>query len=418
MMTLSSLGLSADIQGLSAKSPLQRDATFEDLLGQQISSAGAGCVSASFKPAAPDEALKAGNIPPIDGKEPLPLEARPCPAVLVQPTVLENSPDMTDGESPKLSASPVPSMNSEIGNSTDSRLILALGVGASTLVPVGKAGSSAKMPVPAFVPSSSRDGDEAPEKTEPTSTPAQVELPAPVLALSALLTSPRSNSLPEKSDGTPLVRSKGSASAAALLTMSKNMTEPQSVGVATSAVEQGQKLSMDTALNAMPFSFENSKHTLATNGGATALGQARQAPLPVHASASDLDGSHIDLLLKDISELTSSAGKASFQLSSEHLGRLQVRLESSEVGLSVAIKTDSERGHVAVSHSQDQLRDELHTNGLRVSETSVALSHNGADRERHGHGASSRFAAPIEAALESRAETDPTQSDRPDGRFA
>lgn len=166
--------------------------------------------------------------------------------------------------------------------------------------------------------------------------------------------------------------------------------------------------------------------------GASDLGARIHLPVQTNAVASPasitphaahpegLDLTNLDSLVRDISEMTGRTGHASFRLSAEHLGPLEVRLSSSEAGVSVMIRTEREEGHSAVSQAQRQLSDDMRSNGVRVTETSVAMSNggtaNGDPRERAFH--QQRFAARIEAALAPRDDNDPEPTSRSGGRFA
>lgn len=132
---------------------------------------------------------------------------------------------------------------------------------------------------------------------------------------------------------------------------------------------------------------------------------------------SDLDNLQIDHLLRDISEITSAAGKASFQLATENLGRLHVKLENTDAGVFVAVRTDNERGHVAVTQAQKQLHDEMNANGLKVSDTSVSLGHSGTERDRSDRAPPLRLSPMIEAKGELSIPHN-EQTKRPQGRFA
>jgi Flagellar hook-length control protein FliK len=128
------------------------------------------------------------------------------------------------------------------------------------------------------------------------------------------------------------------------------------------------------------------------------------------------DLSQLDALVRDIAELSGSSGRAAFRVSGRELGDVHVQLRTTDAGLSVNIRTQSEHGHSAVAQAQGQLADDMRANGLKVAATSVAVGHEGAERnggERHPvprH-------VPVETAPAPELEQ-PQNEQRRDGRYA
>lgn len=151
-------------------------------------------------------------------------------------------------------------------------------------------------------------------------------------------------------------------------------------------------------------------------GVETGLGTT--AKLDVLAEGVEAQIHELDALVRDISEVSGKTGRAAFRLAAEQLGGLEVRLHTSDTGVAVAIRADSEQGHTVVSQAQRQLSEDLRANGLRVAETSVSLGQNGADRDRSDRSAPHVLPPPIEAAVPGATDAIPADEQRPTGRYA
>lgn len=128
------------------------------------------------------------------------------------------------------------------------------------------------------------------------------------------------------------------------------------------------------------------------------------------------DLSQLDALVRDIAELSGSSGRAAFRVSGRELGDVQVQLRTTDAGLSVNIRTQSEHSHSAVAQAQGQLADDMRANGLKVAATSVAVGHEGAER-----GGGERHPVPRHVPVETAPAPEPEQpqnEQRRHGRYA
>jgi hypothetical protein len=137
----------------------------------------------------------------------------------------------------------------------------------------------------------------------------------------------------------------------------------------------------------------------------------------VQVAATDMDSQQLDALVRDIAAVSGKSARAEFRLAAEHLGSLDVRLHTSDAGVSVAIRTQSEQSHSTVAQAQHQLTDDMRANGLKVASTSVMLGQGGADRQRQDR-APAPAPAPIEVATGDREQSEPINQRRPTGRYA
>lgn len=150
----------------------------------------------------------------------------------------------------------------------------------------------------------------------------------------------------------------------------------------------------------------------------THAGPQLQSPVldSSQAGIGDAGLSQLDALVRDIAELSGSSGRAAFRVSARELGDVHVQLRTTDAGLSVNIRTQTEHSHSAVAQAQGQLAEDMRANGLKVAATSVAVGHDGAQRgggERHPvprH-------VPVETAPASELD-EPVNEQRRDGRYA
>ena len=148
------------------------------------------------------------------------------------------------------------------------------------------------------------------------------------------------------------------------------------------------------------------------------VGSHVQSPVPDSSltSVGDADLSQLDALVREIAELSGSSGRAAFRVSGRELGDVQVQLRTTDAGLSVNIRTQSEHSHSAVAQAQGQLADDMRANGLKVAATSVAVGHDGAER-----GGGERHPLPRHVPVETAHPAEPEQpqnEQRRDGRYA
>jgi flagellar hook-length control protein FliK len=134
-------------------------------------------------------------------------------------------------------------------------------------------------------------------------------------------------------------------------------------------------------------------------------------------AATDMDSQQLDALVRDIAAVSGKSAHAEFRLAAEHLGSLDVKLHTSDAGVSVAIRTQSEQSQSTVAQAQHQLTDDMRANGLKVASTSVMLGHGGADRQRQDR-APAPAPTPIEVATGDREQSEPVNQRRPTGRYA
>ena len=128
------------------------------------------------------------------------------------------------------------------------------------------------------------------------------------------------------------------------------------------------------------------------------------------------DLSQLDALVRDIAELSGSSGRAAFRVSGRELGDVHVQLRTTDAGLSVNIRTQSEHSHSAMAQAQGQLADDMRANGLKVAATSVAVGHEGAERNGSERHPVPRH-VPVETAPAPELEQ-PQNEQRRDGRYA
>jgi flagellar hook-length control protein FliK len=141
------------------------------------------------------------------------------------------------------------------------------------------------------------------------------------------------------------------------------------------------------------------------------------ASVSTQVAATDMDSQQLDALVRDIAAISGKSARAEFRLAAEHLGSLDVRLHTSDAGVSVAIRTQSEQSQSTVAQAQHQLTDDMRANGLKVASTSVMLGHGGADRQRQDR-APAPAPAQIEVASGDREQSEPLNQRRPVGRYA
>ncbi|HET6942127.1 MAG TPA: flagellar hook-length control protein FliK [Sphingomicrobium sp.] len=162
------------------------------------------------------------------------------------------------------------------------------------------------------------------------------------------------------------------------------------------------------------------------NGPGVPIAQPLKGPSAgVSASPADFSASlpsnsdlrQLDALVRDIAELSGSSARAAFKVEGRELGQVDVRLQASDAGVSVAIRTDSEHGRSAVAAAQNQLSDDMRSNGLKVAATSISFGQGGAERHRDDRQHASRSAF-IEAALTETKQSQSPTDRRPSGRFA
>jgi hypothetical protein len=170
----------------------------------------------------------------------------------------------------------------------------------------------------------------------------------------------------------------------------------------------------------------NLGHFLEQSGMGAPIAHSVKPPLPAAPSfpadpaaglAPDSDLRQLDALVRDIAELSGSSARAAFKVEGRELGQIDVRLHSSDAGVSVAIRTDSEHGRSAVAAAQGQLSDDMRSNGLKVAATSVSFGNGGAERHRDDRQPAVRQAFIEAAAAEAEQGHSPTDR-RPSGRFA
>jgi flagellar hook-length control protein FliK len=162
------------------------------------------------------------------------------------------------------------------------------------------------------------------------------------------------------------------------------------------------------------------------NGLGAPVAHSSKAPLPgvpaqpANSSAAlpaDGDLRQLDALVRDIAELSGSSARAAFRVEGRELGQVDVRLHASDAGVSVAIRADSEHGRSAVAAAQNQLSDDMRSNGLKVAATSISFGQSGAEGHRNDRQHASRPALIETAASEAEQNQSPTDR-RPSGRFA
>lgn len=155
------------------------------------------------------------------------------------------------------------------------------------------------------------------------------------------------------------------------------------------------------------------------------LGHPSSAPIAPHGLATPIDPQasnsnpelhQLDALMRDIAEVSGTSGRASFRLTADQLGPIDVRLHTSDAGVAVTIRTHDDQSHTTVSQAQQQLTDDMRANGLKVAATNVMLG-GGTDRQRQDrpHAAP---AFPIEVAAPETEQSKSLNTARPDGRYA
>lgn len=163
---------------------------------------------------------------------------------------------------------------------------------------------------------------------------------------------------------------------------------------------------------------------IADHTGSNTLSQIKGQPTSVAGgeqigtSLVDVDTNQLDSLMREISEVAGKTGRAAFRMTSEHLGGLEVRLQTQERGVSVTIRTESEQSHTALSQAQKQLTDDLRANGLRVAETSVALGRDNSEQDRSQRSAKQPSIVQIETAMVDLEQDESPINARASGRFA
>jgi hypothetical protein len=174
---------------------------------------------------------------------------------------------------------------------------------------------------------------------------------------------------------------------------------------AISPAESTSQTAQQPPVNAAPFDPRLMSSAMARVQNAAVSADALPAPSGTAHLGHDPDLQQLDDLVRDIAALSVTTGRAAFRLTGEQLGALEVRLNGSEAGLAVTIRTHDDQGHHALAQAQQQLTDDLRGNGVKVAATNVLMG-GGADRQRQDrpHGPPS---APIEARA---AESEPSSS--------
>jgi flagellar hook-length control protein FliK len=91
----------------------------------------------------------------------------------------------------------------------------------------------------------------------------------------------------------------------------------------------------------------------------------------------------LDQLAQDISRSADPNGRLRFALAPEHLGRMTVDLTAGADGTAVRLTTESEQARRIVSDAQPRLVAEAQAQGLRITETQVALDQRPGGQHRH-----------------------------------
>lgn len=150
-------------------------------------------------------------------------------------------------------------------------------------------------------------------------------------------------------------------------------------------------------------------------GSASPLAHYAAVDRPSLSAGDDLH--QLDAIARDIAEVSGPAGRAAFRLAVQQLGALDVRLQATDSGVSVSIRAQNEQGQQTIAQAQQQLWDDMRSNGLKVASTSVMLGQGGAERQHDERAQAPRMAF-VEAAASEREQQASNDQQRPSGRYA
>lgn len=111
-------------------------------------------------------------------------------------------------------------------------------------------------------------------------------------------------------------------------------------------------------------------------------------PLPSANAALELfaalatETQELDTLSNDIAALSSPSRRIAFRMEGAQLGMLDVQLTSSDAGVSIGFRTETEHSRAAVAQAQPRLVEDLRATGLRVSDTHVSTDAGSSQRDR------------------------------------
>ena len=114
------------------------------------------------------------------------------------------------------------------------------------------------------------------------------------------------------------------------------------------------------------------------------------APKPMPSADAALDQmsawaaetEELDTLSQDIAALSSPSRRVAFRMEGAQLGMLDVRLQTSDAGVSVGFRTETEQSRAAIAQAQPRLVEDLRATGIRVSDTQVSTDAGTSQRER------------------------------------
>ncbi len=114
------------------------------------------------------------------------------------------------------------------------------------------------------------------------------------------------------------------------------------------------------------------------------------APKPLPSTDAALDQmsawaaetEELGTLSQDIAALSSPSRRIAFRMEGAQLGMLDVRLQTSDAGVSVGFRTETEQSRAAIAQAQPRLVEDLRATGIRVSDTQVSTDAGTSQRER------------------------------------
>ncbi len=131
-------------------------------------------------------------------------------------------------------------------------------------------------------------------------------------------------------------------------------------------------------------------------------------PKTVATEMQELDG-----YAQDIAAISAPSRYIAFRMEGAQLGQLDVQMLSSEAGVSIHFRSESDPSRLALTQAQPRLVDDFRGTGIRISETSVSADADQSQRER--------AAAPpptIETACVDTSDPTPPPTTIATGRFA
>jgi flagellar hook-length control protein FliK len=127
------------------------------------------------------------------------------------------------------------------------------------------------------------------------------------------------------------------------------------------------------------------------------------------------DSRWLDSLAREIADVKGANGHLQFNLAPARLGRLEIALQTSDSGLSVSMKVQSNEAAAILSAAQPKFVEELRTNGVRVIGSDVSTQDSASQRDSPSQHRPEHL---IEHNQVDAAQTKDKKSKSQNGRFA